>query len=208
MPKVSAEHVEARREQILDGARRAFARHGYEAATVARLEEEIGLSRGAIFNYFPDKWALFSELAARDQHELTALLMEQGLDATIRHLAEESPDWMSVYFEVLRLLRGDPELMKEFQGRGGETREAEIEAWLTRNIANGTFRDDVKREDIVLFVNVVANGVALARSLSLPIDAEALIKLVRGGIDPPQAKRPRRQAGTASSGRHRKRAPQ
>ena len=102
MPKVSEQHLEARREQILEGARRAFAQHGYEGATVARLEEEIGLSRGAIFNYFPDKWALFFELAARDQHELTTLLMEQGLDATIRHLAEESPDWMAVYFEVLR----------------------------------------------------------------------------------------------------------
>jgi TetR/AcrR family transcriptional regulator, transcriptional repressor of aconitase len=186
VPKVSAEHLEARREQILDGARRAFARHGYDGATVARLEEEIGLSRGAIFNYFPDKWALFFELAARDQHELTSLLLEHGLEATIRHLAEESPDWMAVYFEVLRLLRGDPELMKEFQKRGGEEREAEIEAWLTRHIEDGAFRDDVKREDIVLFVNVVANGVALARSLDLPIDAEGLIKLVHGGIEPPR----------------------
>jgi TetR/AcrR family transcriptional regulator, transcriptional repressor of aconitase len=186
VPKVSAEHAQARREQILDGARRAFARHGYDGATVARLEEETGLSRGAIFNYFPDKWALFFELAARDQHELTSLLMEQGLDATIRHLAEESPDWMAVYFEVLRLLRGDPALMKEFQKRGGEGREAEIKAWLEGNIASGTFRDDVTLQDIVLFVNVVANGVALARSLDLPIDAEALIKLVRGGIDPPR----------------------
>jgi AcrR family transcriptional regulator len=186
VPKVSAEHLEARREQILDGARRAFARHGYDGATVARLEEEIGLSRGAIFNYFPDKWALFFELAARDQHELTSLLMEQGLEATIRHLAEESPDWMAVYFEVLRLLRGDPELMNEFQKRGGEEREAEIDAWLKRLMTTGAFRDDVKLEDIVLFVNVVANGVALARSLDLPIDADALIKLVRGGIDPPR----------------------
>ena len=63
MPKVSAEHKERRREQILDGARRCFARHGYEGATVARLEQEIGLSRGAIFNYFPSKDALFIELA-------------------------------------------------------------------------------------------------------------------------------------------------
>src|SRR5215216_4735124 len=117
MPKVSDEHLEARREEILEGARRTFAQYGYEGATVARLEEEIGLSRGAIFNYFPDKWALFFELAARDQHELTTLLMEQGVDATIRHLADESPDWMAVYFEILRLLRRDPERMKEFQMR-------------------------------------------------------------------------------------------
>lgn len=186
MPKVSEEHLEARREQILEGARRAFARHGYEGATVARLEEEIGLSRGAIFNYYPDKWSLFFELAARDQHELLTLLMEQGFDATIRHLAEESPDWMAVYFEVLRLLRRDPELMKEFQQRGGEGREAEIEAWLDNQLATGGFRNDVTRTDITLFVNVVANGVALARSLDLPIDADGLIKLVRSGIDPPR----------------------
>ena len=199
MPKVSEQHLEARREQILEGARRAFARHGYEAATVALLEEEIGLSRGAIFNYFPDKWALFFELAARDQHELTTLLMEQGLDATIRHLAEESPDWMSVYFEVLRRFRRNPELLEEFQRRGGEGREEQIQAWLKRLVADGAFRDDVKLEDIVLFVNVVANGVALARSLDLAIDADALIKLVHSGIDP--------KAGTPS-GRRRKRSPQ
>jgi ubiquinone biosynthesis protein COQ9 len=46
VPKVSDEHLEARREEILEGALRAFARYGYEGATVVRLEEEIGLSRG------------------------------------------------------------------------------------------------------------------------------------------------------------------
>jgi TetR/AcrR family transcriptional regulator, transcriptional repressor of aconitase len=180
VPKVSQEHLEARREQILDGARRAFARHGYEGTTVTVLEEEIGLSRGAIFNYFPDKWALFFELAARDQHELTTLLLEQGIDATIRHLAEESPDWMAVYFDVLRLLRNDPELMDEFQARGGPEREEQLDAWLKQ----GSFRDDVKLDDIQLFVNVVANGVALARSLNLEIDADAVVRLLHGGIDP------------------------
>ena len=184
MPKVSEQHLEARREQILDGARRAFAKHGYEGATVALLEEEIGLSRGAIFNYYPDKWALFFELASRDQYELTSLLMEQGLDATIRHLAEENPDWMSVYFEVLRRFRRNPELLEEFQRRGGEGRQEEVDGWLKRLVDEGVFRQDVKLEDIVLFVNVVANGVALARSLDLAIDAEALLKLVHGGIDP------------------------
>jgi len=184
VPKVSEAHLEARREEILAGARRAFARHGYEATTVAVLEGEIGLSRGAIFNYFPDKWALFFELAARDQHELTTLLLEQGFDATIRHLANESPDWTAVYFDILRLLRNDPERMKEFQARGGPEREAQVDAWLKRLVDEGTFRKDVKLEDIEIFVGVVANGVALARSLKLEIDADALLRLVHGGIDP------------------------
>jgi AcrR family transcriptional regulator len=186
VPKVSEAHLEARREQILDGARRAFARHGYHGATVARLEEEIGLSRGAIFNYYPDKWSLFFELASRDQHELTTLLMEEGLDATIRQLTTESPEWITVYFEVLRILRSDPERLEEFVSRGGEGREQEVKAWLRGLHEQGQFRDDVTLENIVAFINVVANGVALATSLGLPLDADALVKLVHQGIDPPK----------------------
>jgi TetR/AcrR family transcriptional regulator, transcriptional repressor of aconitase len=187
MPKVSEAHLEARREQILDGARRAFARHGYEGATVTRLEQEIGLSRGAIFNYYPDKWSLFYELAARDQHELTTLLIEEGLDATIRRLAEESPDWMAVYFDVLRLLRGDPERMKEFSERGGQERRQAVDAWLQELHESGRFRNDVTLEDIIAYIGIVSNGVALATSLGLPVDADAFLRLVHRGIDPETA---------------------
>ncbi|MDF2899777.1 MAG: putative TetR family transcriptional regulator, partial [Rhodococcus erythropolis] len=59
MPKVSEDHLAARRSQILDGARRCFAEYGYDGATVRRLEEVTGLSRGAIFHHFKDKDGLF-----------------------------------------------------------------------------------------------------------------------------------------------------
>jgi TetR/AcrR family transcriptional regulator, transcriptional repressor of aconitase len=183
VPKVSEQHLEARREQILAGARRTFARHGYEGATVARLEEEIGLSRGAIFNYYPDKWALFFELAARDQHELLTMMVEQGLDATLRHLGTESPDWLAVYIEVTRRLRRDPSLLQSFQERGGEEMQARVRAWLEGLHGSGAFRDDVSLEAIVAFINIVANGAALATSLGLEWDAEALVRLVHTGID-------------------------
>ena len=55
VPKVSPERLEATRRRVLDGARRAFAAYGYEGATVRRLEEETGLSRGAIFHHFPTR---------------------------------------------------------------------------------------------------------------------------------------------------------
>ena len=63
MPKVTQEHLDARRAEILDGARRAFADLGYEGATVAKLEEATGCSRGAIFHYFESKADLFVALA-------------------------------------------------------------------------------------------------------------------------------------------------
>ena len=100
MPKVSDAHREERRRQILDGARRAFARHGYEGATVSRLEEETGLSRGAIFSYFPNKWELFFALATEDQRDIGALWLEEGFEGVVRRIGAEDPEWAGVYLEV------------------------------------------------------------------------------------------------------------
>ncbi len=78
MPKISDERKTERREQILAGARRCFAENGYEGATVARLEEATGLSRGAIFNYFASKEDLFVELAVRGHGAHVGALGQRG----------------------------------------------------------------------------------------------------------------------------------
>lgn len=55
MPRVSAEHLAARREQILNAARRCFVREGFHATTMADVIAESGLSAGAVYRYFPGK---------------------------------------------------------------------------------------------------------------------------------------------------------
>ena len=82
MPKVSPEHTDARKRQILEGAQRAFARHGYDGATVAKIEQETGLSRGAIFNYFGSKQDLFVELALDVNRRYARVVIENGLDSS------------------------------------------------------------------------------------------------------------------------------
>src|SRR3990170_8952193 len=94
MPKVSTEHKQRRREEILEGAQRVFARHGYEGATVARLEEEIGLSRGAIFNYFAGKEALFVAVFGESSSRLVEIWLERGFRALLDALVPEDPDWL------------------------------------------------------------------------------------------------------------------
>ena len=96
MPKISEERRTERREQILAGARRCFAEHGYEGATVARLEAEIGLSRGAIFNYFSSKEDLFVELAARGQRaHVGDLGRTRASRRSSREVVELDPAWLS-----------------------------------------------------------------------------------------------------------------
>ena len=48
---------------------------------MARLEEETGLSRGAIFNYFGSKRQLFVALAVEVSRRYGALITREGLEA-------------------------------------------------------------------------------------------------------------------------------
>jgi AcrR family transcriptional regulator len=55
MPKVSEQHTEARKQQIIDAAYRCFARKGLHQATMRDIYEEAELSPGAVYHYFSSK---------------------------------------------------------------------------------------------------------------------------------------------------------
>ncbi|MFI8218953.1 TetR/AcrR family transcriptional regulator [Streptomyces sp. NPDC085932] len=55
MARVSQEHLDARRRQILDGAAVCFARNGFHATSMQDVLKEVGLSAGAVYRYFSGK---------------------------------------------------------------------------------------------------------------------------------------------------------
>ena len=163
MPRISDERKLERREQILAGARRCFAEHGYERATVARLEREIGLSRGAIFNYFPSKEELFVELAVRDSARMSEVWVNDGLEAVVREVFELDPDWLSVNLELLRRVRNDPDFRQRIESRQKQASPAN-RARIEAAQQTGEFRDDLEPKQIGVFVNLVLNGLAIYRA--------------------------------------------
>ncbi|WP_067479902.1 TetR/AcrR family transcriptional regulator [Actinomadura hibisca] len=55
MPRVSEEHLERRRQQILDAARVCFIRKGVHETSMQDIFAESGLSAGAVYRYFKSK---------------------------------------------------------------------------------------------------------------------------------------------------------
>jgi AcrR family transcriptional regulator len=182
MPKISDERRTERREQILAGARRCFAEHGYEGATVVRLEREIGLSRGAIFNYFPSKEDLFVELCSRDAERLSQVWVSEGLAAIVREVLELDPAWLSVNLELVRRARTDPDFRRRVEERHqavGPVNRARFEEAQRA----GEFRDDLQPQEIGAFVNLVLNGLAVQRaSGDDPPSAELVLRLLDDAI--------------------------
>jgi AcrR family transcriptional regulator len=188
MPKVSDEHKERRRAQILEGAQRAFARHGYEGTTVAILEEVTGLSRGAIFNYFPNKQAIFLQLAIESNQRLTEIWLEQGFRALLEEISHEDPDWLGVQLEAARRVHTDPTFQELVADAETELRSHRQDR-LDRLAAQGV-RDDVPLEATAVFLSLVANGLALRRTMGDPMpDLDVLAELVEEGVAPRRSRK-------------------
>ncbi len=50
-------------QQVLQGARSVFLRDGFEGASVDDIARAAGVSKATLYSYFPDKRALFAEVA-------------------------------------------------------------------------------------------------------------------------------------------------
>jgi AcrR family transcriptional regulator len=65
VPRVSEDHLTARREQILAAARTCFLSKGLHNTSMQDLIKEAGLSVGAVYRYFKSKNDIITAIAAR-----------------------------------------------------------------------------------------------------------------------------------------------
>jgi AcrR family transcriptional regulator len=188
---VSQDQLDARRKEILTGARTCFARHGYEGATVRRLEEEIGLSRGAIFHHFRDKDSLFLAVAEDDAATMVATVAEHGLVQVMRDLLHRADDtdaepdvtgWLGSQLEVSRRLRTDPEFAKRWAARSEAVAAATRER-LQRQLEAGVLRADVPIGILAQFLELAYDGLVLHLATGRPSqDLEAVLNLVEAAV--------------------------
>ena len=76
MPRVSAAHLAARRQQILDAARVCFLRDGFHNTSMQDVIREASLSVGAVYRYFPSKNDIITALAEQVIGQVTSVFDE------------------------------------------------------------------------------------------------------------------------------------
>ncbi|HET6533095.1 MAG TPA: helix-turn-helix domain-containing protein [Actinoplanes sp.] len=177
MPRVSQDQLDARRHEILAAARGCFARYGYEGATVRRLEEATGLSRGAIFHHFRDKDSLFLAVAEDDAAAMAETVARNGLVQVMRDLLARAGDdaagngdtagWLGSQLEVSRRLRTDPAFAKRWTERSAAIADATRER-LARQRDAGVLRDDVPVAVLTRFLELAYDGMVLHLATGRP----------------------------------------
>jgi AcrR family transcriptional regulator len=171
VPRVSQDQLDARRHEILAAARGCFARYGYEGATVRRLEDATGLSRGAIFHHFRDKDSLFLAVAEDDAAAMAETVARNGLVQVMRDLLAraggDTAGWLGSQLEVSRRLRTDPAFAKRWAERSAAIADATRER-LVRQREAGVLRDDAPVEVLTQFLELAYDGMVLHLATGRP----------------------------------------
>lgn len=132
-----AESQAATRTALLDAGARVFIERGFVGASVERIAEAAGYTRGAFYSNFGSKEELFAELLQQRVYVRYAEMAERKVPASLREAgeqlaeiqAEREGQWLfRLWLELLAHSGRDPEFRKiaaEFW-RGNRARVADL----------------------------------------------------------------------------------
>jgi AcrR family transcriptional regulator len=149
-------------DAILDAVSRLLRRDGISAVTTNRIAEVAGVSVGSVYQYFPDKRAIFVALHGRHVDEITRLV-----EATlVSHAGSPLPQLVRALVDAMVAAHAaDPELydllLTEVPHRADGTRDFSARLW-------GAFRLAIASR---------------ARELRLPRDLDPILFVVTNLVE-------------------------
>ena len=190
----------AKRDQILDGARRVFLRDGFAATSTDAIAEEAGVSKRTLYAYYPSKEDLFvdvlskltlenpqiralesmEEMSPKNRKELRRDLLElaQKIATTMMQ-----PDYLALLRTTIAETRRFPQLGELFRSNLPERALGGFAGFIERTRDGGIVRKDVDGETAArMFVGPLLTyavlGGLLAEGPPRPPAPEAIEEIV------------------------------
>ncbi len=192
MPKVSEAHREARRDEILAAALRAFSVKGYQRTSMADVIAESGLSAGAIYGHFDGKRELFlgvvQGVLGRRRAELDDAVRQmpppspgEALAVLMRGVIASGVD-VRLLVQIWAEATVEPEIRQIVDAAADILREGlsgALRVWFTAHPdrAPGGVEAEVTR--LLPVMIALAQGFMLQRVLFDDFDGEAYLETVR-----------------------------
>jgi len=166
-------------ERILEAAEECFARYGFQKTSMEDIAREAGLSRRSVYRHFPDKSALFNEVATgRTRIFLDEILRSTakltGLSAQIEEVARLTNHFIHEDPISAALLRVDPDslarmISTEARGLLSMAMEA-IVPLIEAARANGEVRADLDVTRAAEWIARMVFSLAATPSVTFDID--------------------------------------
>ncbi|HEX7063923.1 MAG TPA: TetR family transcriptional regulator [Bacillales bacterium] len=177
MPKVTQEHIEKRKAEILDAAERVFKRKGFEPTTMQDVVEESGMSRGGVYQYYTSTEDMIQTLHERIIGELPKHLKRwvaekqtiwEVIEAYLQDYerpANEEKGFGIVMFEY-SVVSWRNEQRRRFMLKNALEMRKQLVNLLHIGVERGEFRPLQPLEAIVSFMGNVTDGFILHSSIA------------------------------------------
>lgn len=185
MRRPSAQLQQDRREEILDAARRCFARNGFHQTSMQQICAEAGMSPGNLYRYFPSKEAIIAGIAERDRAEVGAQLTTAQaspdffgtLEALVRHhLVERPSDDVALCVDMVGESRRNPTIARIMRDFDADVR-LRLLALLQAARDRGDVSPHANLEDAAEVMMFLADGVWWRRAVHPDYDAAGSIPI-------------------------------
>ncbi len=111
MPRIIQEYKEEVRKKIVEAAYTLFLQKGYHATTMTAIADSLGVTKPALYQYFPGKEELYAAVAEHGREELAAILersfnkrdLRTGSEILFDTLTRHVPQFNSIYSEMMLL---------------------------------------------------------------------------------------------------------
>lgn len=115
---------DVRKQEILDGAIKVFARKGYDKTTIADIAKELNISQGLCYRYYPSKEEIY-DAALEKYADLIAQenLRKTSFDIPIRELVDSLTSHVQDYKDAEKEDQG---LYKLFHSASGQRMHDEL----------------------------------------------------------------------------------
>lgn len=191
MPKVSDAHRQARREEILAAAVRAFTAKGFGRTSMADVIAEAGLSAGAIYSHFAGKEELFAAVVravlGRRRDELGAVIERgpvpspgEAVAILVRGMVRESLDTRALV-QVWAEGTVEPEIEQIVTEAIGMIRgalERALRAWFVEHPGQAPDDVDAAVARLVPVMMGLGQGFILQRSIVAGFDEQAYLSTI------------------------------
>jgi AcrR family transcriptional regulator len=149
----AAEEENAKRRQIVDGARAVFLSRGFDAASMGDIAKAAGVSKGTLYVYFKDKDELFAAIVQGEcamqaegvfefdhaDHDVEAVLLRHGT-AFVRNIGD--PGRLSSLRTVIAVAERMPDLGRKVYETGPAVAVAKLSAYLEAQVNAGVLAID------------------------------------------------------------------
>lgn len=141
--------------QILAGAREVFLELGYEGASTDKIAKQAGVSKGTLYNYFPDKETLFVAFIEEECRKQSSLIFKvknasDDIESVLREIAHNyvkmcpSPFIQGIYRLAIAEATRFPALARTFYDSGPDLASRRMTQLLAGAVARGELKiDDV-----------------------------------------------------------------